>query len=504
MIKKIINPDILFFIFTFFIYSLILIYNNFIPYYNDDISFISTLEKISVIDATHSWINHYGLIYRPVGVFLSYLIYNFLYDNLELFYLLNLSLYFLCSFQIYLLIKQYLMNDYMSKFVSIFFLLFPLNITAYLQIPSLMTIIAINLFLLFLKLWLYSLKLNNNSLFILSIFLWFFLNLIYEQLITMLPIILLIVIWVNKGKIISYKNFKFSFGITLISMTFIVLYFSTNQNPKIIALLNTHNIQVGTQIQNKNQVEKNDIEAININRGEKNINRSIENKLDQLFIKISKTYNYLLEAIKYSLANIVKHLFFYLPIILIFLVFLIYFFLRDDTKNVYFNVYYMIFGGIWFFSSISPFLLYEGIQISPYVFVLPSIGLGIIIFTIFSGLLNFLKNFIYRITLNVSMVFVLFIFFISHIGYYHGIKEEFDYWQKSFDQIKPNITKLLTDKEITYKENFVKNNSHIFWFEKFIGARYIQKLINDEIKPKEIVTPYFTKKKNSITIKIPK
>ena len=75
--------------------------------------------------------------------------------------------------------------------------------------------------------------------------------------------------------------------------------------------------------------------------------------------------------------------------------------------------------------------------------------------------------------------------------------------KKSFDQIKPNITKLLADKEITYKDNFVKNNSHIFWFEKFIGARYIQKLINDEIKPKEIVTPYFTKQKNSITIKIP-
>ena len=164
MIKKIINPDILFFIFTFFIFFFILIYNNFIPYYNDDFSFISTLKKTSVIDATHSWINHYGLIYRPVGIFLSYLIYNFLYENLELFYLLNLSFYFLCSFQIYLLIKKYLMNDYMSKFVSIFFLLFPLNITAYLQIPSLMTIIAINLFLLFLKLWLYSLKLNNNRL----------------------------------------------------------------------------------------------------------------------------------------------------------------------------------------------------------------------------------------------------------------------------------------------------------------------------------------------------
>ena len=167
------------------------------------------------------------------------------------------------------------MNDYMSKFVSIFFLFFPLNITAYLQIPSLMTIIAINLFLLFLKLWLCSLKLNNNRLLILSIFLWFLLNLIYEQLITMLPILLLMVIWINKGKIISYKNFKFSFGITFISLPFIVLYFSTNQNPKIIALLNTHNIQVKTQIQNKIQAEKNDIEAININRGEKNINRSI-------------------------------------------------------------------------------------------------------------------------------------------------------------------------------------------------------------------------------------
>ena len=101
-------------------------------------------------------------------------------------------------------------------------------------------------------------------------------------------------------------------------MTFIVLYFSTNQNPKIIALLNTYTNQAIIQIQNKNQVEKNDIEAINVNKGEKNINRSIENKLDQLFKKISKTNNYLLETIKYSLIHIIKHLFFYLPIILIF------------------------------------------------------------------------------------------------------------------------------------------------------------------------------------------
>ena len=43
-------------------------------FYNDDISLINQVKSEGVISSWKNWVEHYGLFYRPIGIFILYLV----------------------------------------------------------------------------------------------------------------------------------------------------------------------------------------------------------------------------------------------------------------------------------------------------------------------------------------------------------------------------------------------------------------------------------------------
>ena len=99
---------------------------------------------------------------------------------------------------------------------------------------------------------------------------------------------------------------------------------------------------------------------------------------------------------------------------------------------------------------------------------------------------------------RLSVISLLFLScFLNQIGYYYGIREEFVYWDKINSLESFDVNMLLEKKYIEINKNIKKENNHIFWLEKFVGARYLQNKIGNNIS-----TPIITSNKKSIKIKI--
>ena len=98
-------------------------------------------------------------------------------------------------------------------------------------------IISINLFFVFLKLWIHSIKKNSNILMFLALFFWLIIILIYEQVVSLTPILVLFILKYSKQKsLLNFVNLKFIFSISITSIFFIFIYFTSALNPKMIVL----------------------------------------------------------------------------------------------------------------------------------------------------------------------------------------------------------------------------------------------------------------------------
>ena len=174
---------------------------DYLIFYNDDISLINQVKSEGLISSWKSWVEHYGLFYRPIGIFILYLFYFLFNQSVEFSYSLNFIFYFISVFQLYNLIDNQFNDKKIAAFISFGYLLFPLNITAYLQISSLIMIISINLFFVFLKLWIHSIKKNSNILMFFALCFWLIIILIYEQVVSLTPILVLFILKYSKQKI---------------------------------------------------------------------------------------------------------------------------------------------------------------------------------------------------------------------------------------------------------------------------------------------------------------
>ena len=437
-------------------------------------------------------------MYRPIGIFLTYVFYELFNNYLEIFYSINILLYFTCALQLYLLIK--IIDKNMAVFVSFCFIVFPLNVTAYLQIPSLMMIIGINGFLLFLRFWIYCIKKKYNFGLLLCVFFWFLLLFVYEQIVSLTLIPVIIIYYINNQRndpILKY--FKIVFLFVLLTIIFVLSYVFTSQNPKIISLIKI----------NKNEVTYSNVSTNDINISkQKNdkvskiikekISFEITNKFTEANLKLNKFFDYYNKGIVYAYEKLLKSKLIIL-IVFAFILFCISFLLSKSQHRYYKKelVYISLFGFFWFVSSLTPFLLYTGIKIPPYVFVLPSIGFSIFCFGIFKYIVNSLKLILIRQFFKIIISLLFLSCFLNQIGYYYGIREEFVYWDKINSLESFDVNMLLEKKYIEINKNIKKENNHIFWLEKFVGARYLQNKIGNNIS-----TPIITSNKKSIKIKI--
>ena len=80
--------------------------------------------------------------------------------------------------------------------------------------------------------------------------------------------------------------------------------------------------------------------------------------------------------------------------------------------------YWIIFGSIWFLFSITPFLLYRGIVIPPYVFVLPSIGFSMKMYFLFLFFYFFINKEFYRFIIKVFIIVIFGVSYFTHLGFF--------------------------------------------------------------------------------------
>ena len=107
------------------------------PLYGDDYNAIDSISSMGFYGSLESWINGYGVFYRPIGAIIHFGIYYLFFPNIELLYFVSLIIYLLIGYLLFELINKIKGSSAsLSNFVAIFFITFPFNLTAYLQLSS--------------------------------------------------------------------------------------------------------------------------------------------------------------------------------------------------------------------------------------------------------------------------------------------------------------------------------------------------------------------------------
>ena len=492
--------------FLFFITLLLLpFFFEFLPFYGDDSHFINdVINGRGVVGSWYNWSNTYGVIYRPIGYFIQIHIYQILIDYREVFYIVNLSLYLIAAFQVRHLISKIFKITWMADFVAFTFLLFPLNATAYWQIPSISAIMGLNLFLIFLFLWHKSFEIRSKKYLLSAFLIWILLAFIYEQSLSLAPapLLLICIFYYTGDYIISLKK------VCIISMIFIITTFSiiglfllNPKNPKINSLYATNvekneTLILDKSIENKAHIEKSKVQKL--------LDRS-KIQFQSLQKRSLKTVDYFNKSFIYVLPYLFQKIIF-TSILIILLFVYIFKFLNKNYEDVpnKISLIAILVGSIWFAGALLPFSVYKEFSIPPYAFVSPSIGISITSFGIISFFIKIIRGVFKKIILNISIVLLISFMFIQHLSYYLSLQEEFRYWEKIVSMKEFSIEKLSKNSVIVINNPPQKENTHVFWLEKSIGLRYLQLLISGfhlNANYNHFSSPIVSKVKNQLIIK---
>lgn len=445
-------------------------------FYGDDFDLIFGIEQYGYGGFVQNWISNYGIIYRPIGFSLAILPYEFFSENPYLLYWISWLFY---SFLIIVLFRQLwnLTNNlFFSSFAVSFFALFPLNPTAFLQLPSMIVTVAI--FYTILLIGPTILKRGNISgrRVIYLALLWMILLLTYEQMIGLVIVIVLIVFLMNleqNSKIAFQRSFVIVIVMGFISIIFFIGYITAPNNPKMVALKKINIID-----SNENRIQNSpDGQLQKI----KQINKALSSRYNGFKERVVLTSGYLVNSINYSLGIIfersIKGI---ILIVLLLLAVILCCFIPVNPLDKRMAKGLFFVGFTWAIVTISPFLLYDSFHMPPYSLMIPSIGLGIFS----AGLLNtvFLwKNSRFsKLVAKCIFGLVLAGFSVSQYGYYFSLREELAYWNEISEYIKPAMSQV--DQEQSLKINNIpeKKNRHVFWLEGLIGQRYLRHLLDDK------------------------
>jgi len=425
------------------------------PLYGDDYNTIDSLSSMGFLGSLEAWIKAYGLFYRPIGAFIHYGLSYLFYPNIELLYFIALIIYLFIGYLLYQLINKIEgSSSSLSNFVMIFFITFPFNVTAYLQLSSIYFLFSCILMLCSLLLFL-SNSINNNYRIILSSLVWCIALLVYEQITGLVLLFFIFQFNLQKEKKLYEKCYNALIRISpiiFITMIFMVLYFSLENNPKIDVVKDYSN-----NIENVNDVNENE-DYYN----KKKPKRSFLFRINQLI-------NFYWHNLFYSINSLFSSGFRGSIILLLTMIIVLFTKYKISNHN---QLFFSIIGLIWFTVTLMPFLLFRGFHIPVYNLLLPAIGLSIIIYNLITIIL---KN--HNLTYSIIIKVLILSCIINHYGVYFGLKEELSYWENVGNRLIPYKNELLNGKEVMINTLSEKNNHHIFWLEKANGYRHLNNIV---------------------------
>lgn len=444
------------------------------PFYGDDLHFISSLKSDGVLPGIKNWIDHYGIIYRPLGVSALYLIYYVTGTKFLASYLITFLFYFLYIITIYCSLFLLQNNSLLALFVTTFVTLFPLNPTAFLQLSSSYQILTAAFCVQFFYFYyLQSIELNFKTSAVLGI-LWFLLLLTYEQILgltALFPVVFLFRVNPSCWNLNLLKKCVIHCApIIILSVFYAVVYISAQGNPKIVTLKKLNNaVEAVSQSSDTTVEKKHEIKVEN------------KSRLTALFSKLQKVRSFLCSNFLYALGNMKEN-----PISIILFILCIIglgaIILRSSSnipsKNQLLSLGF--FGLLWVLSTVAPFFLYREVHFPPYVLVIPSLGIALLTYSIYWLVFEkFGKKFsIY--TFKFIFLCIVILFSLQQYGYFFGLKEELGYWQNVYKNMAPYKDTLIRGDFVTLNNLPRKNNQHIFWIEDAIGRRYFKNLLGDE------------------------
>ena len=426
------------------------------PLYGDDYNSIDSITSMSFFSSVEAWADSYGIFYRPIGAFIHYGLHYLFYPNLNLLYFVSLFIYLLISFLLFQLIQSIKeLNFSLSNFIAIFFISFPLNVTAYLQLSSLYYLVSCVMMLASLLIFNMT-KIKYHIRLILTSLIWCIALFTYEQITGLILIFLILEFYNQKGQNF-FKRFYYSVlkisPIILITIIFMTLYFTLEKNPKIL-VINDINIQK-TEIINQNE----ELEEF---YNQKKAKRSFYTRFEQLV-------SFYISNISYSINNILTSGF--RGLILLMLTMILIFSSKFSLSNFNSNKI-LIIGLVWFVVTLMPFALFRGFHIPVYNLLLPIIGMAIIIYFVLNKVF---KNHSLLYSLMIKSLILTFV--INHYGVFFGLKEELSFWESIGSKLIPHKEELLNGEKILIEDVYKKYNNHIFWLERANGYRHLNDIV---------------------------
>jgi hypothetical protein len=488
--KLSINPYIWIF-FTGLIILMPLFLFGSLTFYGDDLNSYKSINSLGFSGSIQNWLNEYGAVYRPIGISIFYSYYAILPENSFLLYLLYQLIYIFTSFilfrQVYFLTKDFLA----SIFIALFFLFFPFNSVAYWQISSLYMVIAILASFFVIKNIAILSGSESRLKLIFYLMIWLLLLLTYEQVLGLAAALGVIIFLINYNKS-TYKTLcKTIFSLialSVVSTLFLVTYFLSEGNPKVVTLKSINMSDSITQELNNPPIIKHSKSRAVVNNKNTQLKEVVEAanlmKIEYFFNRLKGGVNFLALNVNYSLHKLISlgYLGYFVMMVIIFLGALVLFIPQSFIISTSISPFaYIVVGFLWALGTLAPFFLYDKVHIPPYTLMLPSIGLGIFLYGLLRSVAHIFSKSIFNIISKSLLISIVTIFPLIQYGYYFGLKEELQFWDNVADEINQKNIKI--NQDLIIISNIVKrDNSHIFWLEKAIGMRYVSDKIERKIR----------------------
>lgn len=468
-------------------------------YYGDDFNMLESLEDNQGIwGAVKNWIENYGYTYRPIGALFLYTIYGLFASNATVMYAISLVTY---SCFIYVLFRESLLlskDKTLSIFLVIFFSFFPFNPTAFLQLSSLYMMFTGLLTMLVLGKIIDKSRNFSFQESVLFSSLWLMLLFSYEQITGLIAVIFLLVFLTNidKGTKESFKkSFIVCFGIGFTTLVFFIIFISSPGNPKMQTVKDLNqktSITINAESDNNKEAKGQYVFK------PAETNTIVDGRVNAIISKIDRGTAFLLANFSYSYHALVNNgwrgtLLF----LILFVAILPICFISIVPPTKYQAASYVIVGLIWFSSTLAPFFLYKSVHIPPYVLLIPSIGMGVMVYGLYWLLWNGKMKKTSIAVFKIALLFLVISFPIQQYGYYFGLKEELNFWQAISTPFKKVEADFLQGKIIELTNINDKKNTHIFWIEKLVGYRYFLNLTDRNSSQLSVI---YNSQNKSVTI----
>ena len=456
---------------SFFLLLLPSIFFGFPDYYGDDYHFINIEAKESFyLQSLITWVDSYGISYRPVGILINIFLYKIFSWNVLIFYFFSVLAYLMLAYRTYTLSLK--ISDHqldLSIFIFIFFIFFPFNSSVYYQLISMyMVVTYIGLFY-FLEKFIdyYEPSFGKSLIFSLC---WLILLFSYESLIGISIVIPILYFFKtrNSPQLFLLKNYLYIFvTIGVPTVIFLFLYLSNPLNAKLNSLTEIISSEsTSISIESKKDSEK-------IIEKENNINNK---KIEGFLNKSKKTFLFFKGSISYFFEfSKTNYFFIFLYLIFILLIAINIFNIKLDTTPANISFTYILFGLLWTSGAIAPFLLYPGFVIPVYHLLLPCFGIAFLFYGTTALILGEKKSFL----IKSLFLLVLILFSTIHISYFFGLKEELSFLNNISSKINIYSSNIKTNENIIITNIPDKKNKHIFWIENAISKRYLKYKINN-------------------------